>query len=195
LENLRRVKNFGGLSGLLNLKYLSIDGTLDWKQPIENFDFLNGLPKLEIFKVGQVITKAPYPELLPLCKLRNLKRIRLPLNMFSAEEYALVSTALQNIEGADFSPVNRFGYLSMPIPDDDPRINLSDKEIKAKHPEVRIIYDGSREIMDPNSEWFDFIGKGSGRIKCSSPNVKMKCEEFIKKYNKLIKKAKETISL
>lgn len=34
LENLRRVHDFSGLSGISSLKYLSIDGTLDWKQPI-----------------------------------------------------------------------------------------------------------------------------------------------------------------
>ena len=48
-ENLRRVSNFDGLRGLDSLRYLHIDGTVDWNQPIENFDFLNGLPNLEVF--------------------------------------------------------------------------------------------------------------------------------------------------
>ena len=32
-ENLRRVANFDGLKGLNSLRYLHIDGTLDWNQP------------------------------------------------------------------------------------------------------------------------------------------------------------------
>ena len=38
-ENLRRVSNFDGLKGLKSLRYLQIDGTFDWSQPIENFNF------------------------------------------------------------------------------------------------------------------------------------------------------------
>ena len=34
IENLRGVSNFSGLSGIASLRYLSINGTLDWKQPI-----------------------------------------------------------------------------------------------------------------------------------------------------------------
>ena len=44
IENLRRVTDFGGLSGLACLRYLRIDGTLDWKQPIADFEFLRGSP-------------------------------------------------------------------------------------------------------------------------------------------------------
>src|SRR5439155_14457709 len=43
-ENLRSVTNFDGLRGLNSLRYLHIGGTLDWNQPIQNFDFLKGLP-------------------------------------------------------------------------------------------------------------------------------------------------------
>jgi Leucine-rich repeat (LRR) protein len=39
IENLRRVSNFSGLSGIDSLRYLAINGTLDWKQPIESLSF------------------------------------------------------------------------------------------------------------------------------------------------------------
>jgi Leucine-rich repeat (LRR) protein len=47
-ENLRRVSNFDGLKGIKSLRYLQIDGTLDWNQPIKNFNFLEGIENLEV---------------------------------------------------------------------------------------------------------------------------------------------------
>ena len=48
MANLRRVSDFGVLSGITRIQYLSIYGTLDWKQPISDFEFLRGLPSLEV---------------------------------------------------------------------------------------------------------------------------------------------------
>ena len=77
VENLRRVSDFSGLSGLTSLKYLSIYGTLDWKQPIADFEFLRGLPGLEVLGLFQVTTDAPYPALLPALALERLKKLQL----------------------------------------------------------------------------------------------------------------------
>ena len=74
MENLRKVKEFDGLYGIESLRYLCIDGTLDWKQPISNFEFLKGLPNLEVLSFGQVINKSPFPALLPALALRKLKK-------------------------------------------------------------------------------------------------------------------------
>jgi len=51
-----------------------------------------------------------------------------------------------------------------------------------KHPEVRIIYDGTREINDTSTEWFEFLGKGAGKVKCNNPTAENKCKEFSNKY-------------
>jgi Leucine-rich repeat (LRR) protein len=59
-ENLRRVSNFDSLMGLSGLRYLNIDGTLDWNQPIEDFEFLKGLPNLELLSLGFVICKKEF---------------------------------------------------------------------------------------------------------------------------------------
>ncbi|WP_295152734.1 hypothetical protein [uncultured Campylobacter sp.] len=45
-ENLRRASDFSGLSGMASLRYLCINGTLDWDQPIVDFEFLKGLCSL-----------------------------------------------------------------------------------------------------------------------------------------------------
>ena len=50
-ENLRRVSDFSGLSGIASLRYLGINGTLDWDQPIKDFEFLRDLGALEALKL------------------------------------------------------------------------------------------------------------------------------------------------
>jgi Leucine-rich repeat (LRR) protein len=74
-ENLRGVTNFDGLKGLDSLRYLHIDGTLDWNQPIKNFGFLAGLPNLEVFSLGFITNKSKFPALIPIIKLKKLKKI------------------------------------------------------------------------------------------------------------------------
>lgn len=110
LENLRNVANFGGLSGLAGLRYLYIDGTLDWKQPIADFEFLRGLPSLEVLSFGRIITKSSYPALLPALTLKKLKRLKLTWNMLAAEEYALLEVGLRDVAGAKWGPYTRFEY-------------------------------------------------------------------------------------
>jgi hypothetical protein len=99
-ENVRRVHDFGGLKGLKSLKYLYINGTLDWKQPIDNFKFLEGLPNLEVFAIVWVINDTPYPAFLPILSLKKLKKIKIVRNMFPTKEYAFLETALPHVEGA-----------------------------------------------------------------------------------------------
>ncbi|WP_238568596.1 hypothetical protein, partial [Algibacter lectus] len=125
-ENLRRVSNFDGLSGIQSLKFLGIRGTLDWKQPIENFNFFKGLPNLEVFTVWEVITKKEYPAFLPLTKLNKLKKISIHYSYFSTEEYVLIQTALPNVNGTKWEPINIYKSRHIPLPSDDVRFNLTD---------------------------------------------------------------------
>lgn len=110
VENLRRVRDFSGLSGISSLRYLHIDGTLDWKQPIADFEFLRGLPNLEVLSFGQVINKTRFPALLPALTLKQLKRLRLTWNMLATEEYALLEVGLPGVKGAQWGPFTRFPY-------------------------------------------------------------------------------------
>lgn len=194
LENLRRVSDFSGLIGLESLKYLRIDGTLDWKQPIEDFEFLRGLPNLEVLSFGQIINKSPYPALLPVRDLKNLKRIKLVWNMLAPEEYALMEVALPEVAGADWGPYRRFAYSLLPIPQNDIRAHLPEDVIKLNHPEITINYKGERRLNDPANEWYEFTGKKAGRVKCSNPTSKAKCDEYEKKYNLMKNEARRIIS-
>jgi hypothetical protein len=110
LENLRRVHDFSGLAGIQSLKYLHIDGTLDWKQPIDDFEFVRGQPNLEVLSFGQIINKKPFPATLPLLTLNKLRRLRLTWNMLPTEEYALLEVGLPGVPGASWGPFTRFTY-------------------------------------------------------------------------------------
>ena len=192
-ENLRKVSNFDGLKGMNSLRYLYINGTLDWSQPIDNFDFLNGLPNLEGFSLGRIINKTPFPALTSVLALKKLKKISVISNTFPTQEFAFLEQALPNVQGASNEICQRFSYNSLKLPEDDFRFQLSDEIIREKHPEVRIIYDGTREINDPLTEWFEFLGKGAGRIKCNSPKAEDKIEEFKQKYDVYKSEAEQII--
>lgn len=101
-ENLRRVSNFDGLKGINSLRYLHIDGTLDWNRPIENFEFVNGLPNLEVFSLGFIINKTEFPAFLPLLNLEKLKKIKVVRDTFKTNEFAFLQTAFPKIEGCDW---------------------------------------------------------------------------------------------
>lgn len=193
LENLRRVSNFDGLSGINSLRYLRIDGTIDWKQPIENFQFIEGLPNLEVLSFGQVITKCPYPAFLPIARLRNLKKIKMTWQMFDAKEYALLSEGLKDVEGADFGPFTAFSYSWIQLPKDDIRYHLPDDIIRENHPEVSIHYDGSRHIDNPKDLWFEFTGKKAGRVKSTSLKANEKCAEYTEIYNSYREEARKIL--
>ena len=194
MENLRRVREFDGLAGIESLRYLCIDGTLDWKQPISDFEFLTGLPNLEVLSFGKIINKSPYPALLPVLALEKLKKIKLAWNKLAAEEYALMEVALPNVEGADWGPFTRFSYSSTPLPRDDVRAHLPEDVIKSNYPEVSISYRGERLINDPKEEWFEFTGKNAGRAKCNNSKSKEKCDEYSKKYQLMKDEAHKVIS-
>lgn len=102
-ENLRRVTNFDGLKGLKCLRYLQIDGTLDFSQPIENFNFLEGIESLEVLALGFITNKTEYPALLPILKLKKLKKFIAGMSSLSTKEFAFIEVATPNTNRCNFS--------------------------------------------------------------------------------------------
>lgn len=194
LENLRKVTDFSGLSGMPSLAYLSMNGTLDWKQPIDNFEFLRGLPKLEVLSLWQFINKTPFPALLPVTDLVRLKTLRLHGSYLAPEEYAFLEVALEGIEGASWGPTRKIAYSTLELPSEDLRARLPEKVLIENHPEVTIAYDGKRLMPDPDTEWIEFTGKKSGRTKCTSSTFEQRCREFTEKYNAMKEKAHELLT-
>ncbi|HEU5074873.1 MAG TPA: leucine-rich repeat domain-containing protein [Polyangiaceae bacterium] len=182
LENLRRVGDFSGLAGLTRLQYLSIHGTLDWNQPIANFEFLRGLPLLEVLSLWWFSNKTPYPALLPALALKHLKKLHLGARSLAAREYALLEEGLAGIAGATWGPYEVVTHAWLPVPRNDVRAHLPKETLEAKHPEVVITFDGRREIPDPASQWCEFTGKGAGKVKCTSSTAEAKCRAYAEAY-------------
>jgi hypothetical protein len=182
LENLRRVSDFSGLAGVESLRYLAVNGTLDWKQPIAEFEFLRGLPRLEVLRMFQVSTKREYPALIPALQLANLKELHVNGREFATEEYALLEEGLPGVQGAHWGPFRSWTYAYVELPADDIRARLPAEVIRANHPEVQLAYDGKREVEDPASRWFEATGKGAGRVKCQSPAAEAKCRHYAERY-------------
>ncbi|MEM8695001.1 MAG: leucine-rich repeat domain-containing protein [Pseudomonadota bacterium] len=193
LENLRGIRDFSGLSFANNLRYLSITGTLDWDQPIASLDFLEPMKDLEFFLLGSVKVEAQYPATLPLARLTGLKKVKLVRNKLPVEEFALVEVGLDGVEGAHFEPCQRFPYGYVALSGDDIRSRVPVSELSKRFPEVVVRYDGSREIPDPNNDWYVRLGKGAGRIKSTDPKVEEKCSAYAEHYNALKTSARELL--
>ncbi|HEU4470793.1 MAG TPA: hypothetical protein VFR58_06920 [Flavisolibacter sp.] len=102
-ENLRGVSNFDGLKGIKSLRYLHIDGTLDWKQPIESFNFLTELENLEVLALGFITNKSDYPALLPILALKKLKKFMTGMSTVAAREFAFLEVTIPDVYRCNFS--------------------------------------------------------------------------------------------
>lgn len=189
LENLRKVRDFSGLGGSASLQYLSIDGTFDWAQPIDNFDFLAHLNRLEFFRLGNIRCLAPWPALFGLTKLPSLKKVHIPTNLFPLEEYAFVEARLNGVPGACFQPFRRVALRHLDIPEYDIRFHFPNEELAERFPEVRVRYDGVRQVPDPDAEVFVFLGKRGGNVRCLSASAQTKCVAYETRYQDMVRKA------
>jgi len=194
MENLRRVSDFSGLAGVTNLKYLAIYGTTDWQQLIDGFEFLRSLPQLEVFAMWEVKCRAPYPAMLPAVSLRHLKKLRLNGSYLATEEYALLEEALNAVGGANWGPYRTVATTQLELSRDDIRAHFPVEVIRARHPEVSVHYDGKRLIDDPASLWFEFTGRGAGRVKCSSSTAEARCCEQSERYVAMKERARALIN-
>lgn len=193
VENLRRVSDFSGLAGAVGLQYLAVCGTCDWQQPIADFEFLHGVPNLEVLALWQVKCRQPYPALLPAVRLRHLKELRIHGSYLPTEEYALLEEGLGWVKGADWGSCRTVAQSQMELAEDDPRNTLSPEVLGSQHPEVVLCNDGRRLIDDPSSLWFEFTGRGAGRVKCSSAMAEAKCRAQSERYVMLRKQARALI--
>ncbi len=189
LENLRKVSSFDGLSGASGLRYLAIHGTVDWQQPVADFQFLNGLSQLEVFRLWQVVCRAEYPATLPFRFLDRLQQLALHGSYLATAEYAMIEECLPGVAGAEWGAFRAVAHNWLDLPAEDPRMQLSVADLQEQHPEVRVVYDGRRQIEDPASRWFEFTGRGAGRVKCSSPQAAAKCGEREAAYLELRRQA------
>ncbi|WP_324026828.1 hypothetical protein QSV08_04100 [Maribacter sp. BPC-D8] len=79
------------------------------------------------------------------------------------------------------------------LPKKDFRSKLSEEILKKEHTEVSINHEGRRIIKDPNPGYFEFLGKGAGKVKCNNPKADEKCLEFKSRYEEMKKDAQVLI--
>ncbi|MBK8807402.1 MAG: leucine-rich repeat domain-containing protein, partial [Bacteroidales bacterium] len=111
-ENLRRVNDFGRLTGIKSLRYIYINGTFDWSQPVQSFDFLGEIPNLEILALGfnVKVVNSTYPIFKSIIQNKKIKKLRIGRAFCNLEDYAFIEALLgqENITYADDTPVKLF---------------------------------------------------------------------------------------
>ena len=157
MENL--ISNVSSITGIESLKYIYINGTFDWSQPVENFDFLSEIPNLEILGMGfgVKVLNSTYPIFKSIIKNKKIKKLRLGRAFCSLEDYAFVEVLLgqENITYADDTPV---------------------RLIYERDGQIDFLGKGIRSISSANS-----IDKCEKIIK-EYENLKTKAKEYLESY-------------
>ena len=192
LENLRGVEDFGPLSKARQLRHLSIRGTLDWTQPVQDFAFLATLEKLEALRLWQIRCLASSPALIAATRLKKLKHIGIAPNIFQTIDYALMEIAHPDVDGAKQVPVQVSASRYLPLPVDDIRSKLPKDVIKARHPEVVFTYQG-RGSMDPEHTYYAFLGKGQRIIPCNYKTAAQRREQHQAHYDDMLQEARRLL--
>jgi hypothetical protein len=134
--------------------------------------------------------------------LRNLKKltlheptIRVAGCYLATQEYALLEECLKEkcVEGAVWGRYRTMAWRYVEPPPSDIRAHLPDDVIRVSYPEVRVRFDRKRELEDPASRWFEFTGKGAGRIKCDSRKAEARCQEKAQLYDAMKQAARTLI--
>ena len=158
-ENLRRVTDFGQLAGIESLRYIYINGTFDWRQPVQNFDFLSNVPNLEVLGLGfgVKIVNPKYPIFKSLIENKKIKKLRIGRAFCSLEDYAFVEVLLgkENITYANNTPVELF------------------TEYKEQ---IDFLGKGMRSISSANSK------DKCDKVRSEYENLKTKAKEYLESY-------------
>lgn len=104
MENLRRVRDFSGLAGAPALRSLTLAGTLDWNQPVEDLGFLARLPALEAVSIYWF--RSPSLAALPglLLRVPQLRKVHFSMSDLPLEDFARIHAWLPAVEGAVREP-------------------------------------------------------------------------------------------
>lgn len=185
IENVRRVSDFSGLSNSPKLAYLSIDGTLDWAQPVEDFNFLGSLENLEYLRLMNVRSpKIPHP-LASLTGLRNLSKLILGMSTFPLEVFAWLEAKIPHVEGAVRQPFVKFGGEDRAIDPRDHRFRMPIEEFNNCR-DLFIGKDGKRYHRVPHQA--ALLGRGQRGPSGAQEAVERICDAHAKKYDELVRK-------
>lgn len=189
LENLRRVKSYSGLGSCKSLQYLSIDGTFDWKQPIEGMTFLRSIETLEFLRLANVRISADAPVLSALVPLNNLKYLSIPMNTLPLDDFAFIEATRPDIEGAVRPAYLINESVRRPISGIDIRAKMpvnEFRELKTAH----VADDGTRYLDEPMTAFL--LGKGTRTLTGSPEKIRKNCDLHETKYRDLVNQSQKS---
>ncbi|WP_336979999.1 hypothetical protein [Altererythrobacter fulvus] len=185
LENLRRVSDFSGLRNSQSLAYLSIDGTMDWAQPVEEFDFLGSMKSLEYLRLMNVRSPKTSQPLSSLVELKNLSKIIIGMGAFPLEVFAWLEANIPHVEGAVRPAFVKFGGENREINPRDVRFRMPIEQFES-HQDLFIGKDGKRYQWVPHQA--ALLGKGQRGPTGSQQAVDQACEKQAEKYKELVER-------
>jgi len=189
IENMRNLADFDSLGRSKSLRYLAVNGTPDWKQPIASLDFLGALSALELLKLGNVRLpeiEDPFGEFL---NSRTIRWLKLAMHILPLAEYARIAAALPHVEGAWRSAFTKYGGVDRELSHRDIRSKMPLEEF-SKYQGLYADAEGRRFERVPHQALL--LGKGERHISGEERMVLMRCEEHQTKYDLLVAEMQAT---
>lgn len=183
IENVRRVSDFSGIKNSRSLAYLSIDGTFDWAQPVESFDFLGSMESLEYLRLMNVRPPKISEPLIDLLKLKNLTKIMFGMSTFPLEVFAWLQAKIPHVEGAVRPAFVKFGGKNQEIPPRDVRFRMPIEEFNS-YSNLFVGPDGKRYQWIPHQA--ALLGRGQRGLTGSQESVDKACAAHAEKYGTLV---------
>lgn len=183
MENLRRVHDFSGLAGATALRDLTLLGTLDWNQPVDDFGFLAGLPALERLNVSWFRAPKVSPVMGALLALPRLATLEMGMSGLPLEEFAWIEANLPHVDGAVRPATIPCHGQNHEIGTRDPRFSMPLAEFY-QHIDVYVGHQGRRF----RSTGFDamLLGKGERNATGTPEAVLAKCTQHRQRYYALV---------
>jgi len=185
IENVRRVSDFSGLKNAQTLRYLSIDGTFDWAQPVGSFDFLSALAQLEFLRLMNVRPPKIAQPLSSLLGLQRLSKIAFGMSTFPLEVFAWLQANIPKVEGAIRPAFVKFGGENREISTRDLRFRMPIEEFN-EYPNLFVGEDGKRYEWIPHQA--ALLGRGQRGLLGTQGSVESSCAAHSEKYRQSVEK-------
>ncbi|MCB2085043.1 MAG: leucine-rich repeat domain-containing protein [Sphingomonadaceae bacterium] len=183
LENLRRVKDFSGLQSSGSLRYISVDGTMDWRQPIETMDFLASIRTIEVLRLMAVRLLSPYPVFASLVEAPRLRKVVIAMNAVELKDFAYLHARRPDVDGAVRPAFVFHDAERRPVHPRDIRFRMPEAEF-LKITRALIDDEGHRFIDQPSRAFL--LGKGARYVEGERHKVEDACRVHAEQYEHLI---------
>ena len=187
VENMRNISDFSILARAAALRYLSLDGTPDWKQPVESFGFLGDMQTLEYLRLRNIRPPKDTNPLLALRRSQGIKKLDISMDVFSLEIFAWLEAALPGVEGAARVPFKKYGGEDRELHPRDIRSRMPLEQFSA-YKDLYTTADGKRFERIPHQALL--LGKGERHVSGRPEVVDERCEAHAERYRKLVEAAK-----